>query len=281
MRWQIALGISPCEDSGWVPPRPLVWPRGYNTLCCRAAADLPGVAAPSTSARQECPHVSRCRGRNGEASRTIRVMKRGVVSFVMAWLAVAPTLTHAATGEEEGSEHRTRRRSGPRYASYLANLPIGAFVDSLTLDQLSEIVVTDTKVAQSQQAVTQKLLVVYSEDFDQYTVYNRNIAELLRYNPGQFVNVLSRNDANWGSVGGLGPKYNTYLLDGLPIDSFVDAMSLDPGAFDRVEKQEGPASVLYPNYSSMDFAGNESPLAGTANFVLKDKVDADADAYSS
>jgi hypothetical protein len=37
-----------------------------------------------------------------------------------------------------------------------------------------------------------------------------------------------RNGANWGSYGGLGPKYNSCLLDGLPIDSFVDTMSLDP-----------------------------------------------------
>jgi len=107
-------------------------------------------------------------------------------------------------------------------------------------------------------------------------LYNRNIAELLRYTSGQFVNVLSRNDANWGSYAGLGPKYNSYLLDGLPIDSFVDPMSLDPWAFERIEAHKGPASVLYPNYLSMDFAGNEAPLAGTTNLILKDRIETSA-----
>ena len=55
------------------------------------------------------------------------------------------------------------------------------------------------------------------------------MAEIFQYQPGTFASVLSRNDANWGSYGGLGPKYNGYLLDGLGIDSFVDTMSLDPG----------------------------------------------------
>lgn len=51
-------------------------------------------------------------------------------------------------------------------------------------------------------------------EFSPLTTTNRNIAELLRYQPGVAVTVLSRNDANWGSYGGLGPKYNSYLLDG-------------------------------------------------------------------
>ncbi len=141
---------------------------------------------------------------------------------------------------------------------------------------LPEVVVTDTKIAQPQSQVTQKVETFYSDEFDNQTNYNRNISELLKYSAGQFVNPLSRNDANWGSFGGLGPKYNGYLLDGLPIDSFVDAMSLDPWAFDRVELYKGPASVMYSNYLSMDFAGNEAPLAGITNFILKDKIDSAA-----
>jgi len=115
--------------------------------------------------------------------------------------------------------------------------------------------------------------VFYSDEFDQLTSNNRNISELMKYTAGQFVNPLSRNDANWGSFGGLGPQYNGYLLDGLPIDSFVDAMSLDPWAFERVELHKGPASVMYTNYLFSDFAGNETPLAGITNFILKDKID--------
>jgi iron complex outermembrane recepter protein len=146
----------------------------------------------------------------------------------------------------------------------------------LSLQELSEIVVTETKVAQSKETVTQKVQLLYSSDFELQTLYNRNVSELLKYTSGQFVNALSRNDPNWGSFGGLGPKYNGYLLDGLAIDSFSDAMSLDPWAFDRIELHEGPASVMYSNYLSMDFAGNETPLAGITNLISKDFVDAQA-----
>lgn len=146
----------------------------------------------------------------------------------------------------------------------------------LSLDKLSDLVVTESKIGQSQQTVTQKVELFYPEEFEQQTIHNRNVTELLKYTSGQFVNPLSRNDANWGSFGGLGPKYNGYLLDGLPIDSFADAMSLDPWAFGQVEIHKGPASVMYPNYLSMDFAGNETPLAGITNFILKDRIDSTA-----
>jgi outer membrane receptor protein involved in Fe transport len=155
----------------------------------------------------------------------------------------------------------------------LRNLPVGSFVDATSLEQLGDIVVTDTKVAQSVDSVTQKIVVLHADDIERQSDVNRNLAELLRYTSGQFVNVLSRNDANWGSYAGLGPKYNTYLLDGLPIDSFVDAMSLDSAALERIEVHKGPASVLYSNYLTMDFAGNEAPLAGTTNFILKSRID--------
>lgn len=138
--------------------------------------------------------------------------------------------------------------------------------------QLEGIVVTASKLPQTKGNVTQKVDVITEQRIDEIVLENRNIAEALQYEPGVFVNVLSRNDANWGSYGGLGPKYNTYLLDGLPIDSFVDPMALDPWALARIETQKGPASVLYPNYLSQDFAGNQSPLAGTTNFILKERT---------
>ncbi|MDH7500524.1 MAG: TonB-dependent receptor, partial [candidate division NC10 bacterium] len=138
---------------------------------------------------------------------------------------------------------------------------------------LEPMIVTATKVPELQKQITQKVDVVSDAEIEQLMYPNRNVAESMKYKPGAFVNVLSRNDANWGSYGGLTPKYNVQLLDGLPIDSFVDDMSLDPWAFDRVEVHRGPAAVLYPNYLTQDFAGNEAPLAGISNFVLKDKVD--------
>jgi outer membrane receptor protein involved in Fe transport len=162
---------------------------------------------------------------------------------------------------------------GPIHESYLELMPIDKFIDVLSLDDLHNIVVTDAKVAQAKESVTQKILVMNDAEFERLTDYNRNIAELLRYSAGQYVNVLSRNDANWGSHSGLGPKYNTYMVDGLPIDSFADSMSLDAWAFERVETQRGPASVLYSNYMTMDFAGNETALAGTTNFILKERID--------
>ena len=142
--------------------------------------------------------------------------------------------------------------------------------------QLPEVVVTESKTAQKQETVTQKIDVIYADEFDQQIAPDRNLSELLKNTSGQFVNPLSRNDANWGSFGGLGPQYNLYLLDGLPIDSFADSMSLDPWAFERVELYKGPASVMYPNYLTMDFAGNEAPMAGLTNFILKDKIDSAA-----
>jgi outer membrane receptor protein involved in Fe transport len=138
---------------------------------------------------------------------------------------------------------------------------------------MNPIIVTATKVPQQEEFVTQKVDVIEREEFPDIPYDYGSISQLLTYQPGTFVNVLSRNDANWGSYGGLGPKYNTYLLDGIPIDSFVDGMSIDPWVLDRVEIQRGPASVMYPNYLSQDFAGNQTPLAGTSNFIMREKID--------
>ncbi|HPI59075.1 TonB-dependent receptor [Zoogloea sp.] len=168
-----------------------------------------------------------------------------------------------------------------RDAAAIENLPLAGFVEVTSLEQLGNLVVTDTKLGQSADTVTQRIVVLRSEEIERLPTPNRNLAELMRHTSGQFVNVLSRNDANWGSYAGLGPKYNSYLLDGLPIDAFVDAMSLDSAAIERVEVHKGPASVLYSNYLSMDFVGNQTPLAGTTNFVLKDRIDTPLTRFSA
>ena len=139
--------------------------------------------------------------------------------------------------------------------------------------ELKEIIVTESKYPQTPQEMTHKVDAVEKEEIKQINLPNRNLAEAIKYLPGNFVNPLSRNDANWGSYGGLGPKYNSWLLDGLPIDSFVDPMSLDFIYLDRIEVHRGPASVLYPNYMTMDFAGNETPLAGITNLITKEKIE--------
>jgi outer membrane receptor protein involved in Fe transport len=138
-----------------------------------------------------------------------------------------------------------------------------------------EVTVTASKTPETPRNVTQVVRVLDSERMaDLPSPPNRNVSELLSYQPGVFVSALSRNDANWGSNGGMGPKYSSYLLEGLPIDAFVDGMSLDPAAFQRIEIQRGPAAVMYSNYLAMDFAGNQTPLAGITNYVLRERVDA-------
>ncbi|MEZ5196365.1 MAG: TonB-dependent receptor [Bacteroidales bacterium] len=137
---------------------------------------------------------------------------------------------------------------------------------------LEEVVVTGSKQYRSAGTVTQKIDIISSKTIESSIMGNNNIAEILSQEPGASVSVLSRNDANWGTYSGIGPKYSTYMLNGLPLDAFVDPMSLDLNAFERIEIQRGPASVLYPNYLSQDFAGNQSPLAGTVNLILKENI---------
>lgn len=142
----------------------------------------------------------------------------------------------------------------------------------LTLEQLANIVVTASKVPQSLSRVTEKVDVITEQQISRIVQGKRNLAELIQYLPGASVSVLSRNDANWGSYGGIGPKYSTYMLQGLPIDAFMDPMVLDAMAIQRIEVQRGPASVMYPEFLSQDFAGSQSPLAGTVNLILKEDV---------
>jgi iron complex outermembrane recepter protein len=140
------------------------------------------------------------------------------------------------------------------------------------LYEMEEVTITGSKVPKTPGNVTQKIEIISAAEFDDLVLANGNLAEILSYSPGNFANVLSRNDANWGSSGGLAHTYKGYMLDGLPIDAFIDLQSLDPWAFERIEDQRGSASVLYPTYLAMDFAGNQSPLAGTANFILRERI---------
>lgn len=144
--------------------------------------------------------------------------------------------------------------------------------DEADIYEMGEMIITSSKLPQTPGNVTQKISIITADEMGSLVLGNGNLAEVLSYSPGNFANVLSRNDANWGSSGGLAHTYKGYMLDGLPIDSFVDLQSLDSWAFQRVEDQRGSASVLYPTYLAMDFAGNQSPLAGTANFILKERV---------
>ncbi|MDY0079534.1 MAG: TonB-dependent receptor [Ignavibacteriaceae bacterium] len=156
------------------------------------------------------------------------------------------------------------------YSIYAQEKKIDPF--DLSLEELGKLVVTSSKKARPASNVTQKVDVIAQNELEKLTTPHRNLAELIQYLPSSNVMVLSRNDANWGAYGGIGPKYNTFMVNGLVIDGFVDPMSLDKSPFSRIEVQRGPASVLYPNYLSQDFAGNQSPLAGTINFIPKDII---------
>lgn len=142
----------------------------------------------------------------------------------------------------------------------------------LSLEELGNVVVTPSKLPQSSGNVTQKVDIIGRKELETSVSGMRNLCELISRLPGVSISVLSRNDANWGTYGGIGPKYSTYMLQGLPIDAFIDPLSLDANILERIEVQRGPASMLYPNYLSQDFAGNQSPLAGTVNLILKEKV---------
>jgi outer membrane receptor for ferrienterochelin and colicin len=144
---------------------------------------------------------------------------------------------------------------------------------NLSLEEFLNVVITPSKSAQSVKYVTQKVDIISAKEIESIVSGNRNICETIEKLPGVSVTVLSRNDVNWGTYGGIGPKYSTYMLQGLPIDAFMDPMSLDLNAIDHIEVQRGPASIIYPNYLSQDFAGNQSPLAGTVNLILKDKIE--------
>jgi iron complex outermembrane recepter protein len=146
---------------------------------------------------------------------------------------------------------------------------------------LKEVVITASGVYQTRGNVTQKVEVITAEEISEMVLMNRNISEVLRTQTGASVSVLSRNDANWGTYGGIGPKYSTMMVNGLPVDAFVDPMTLDLMAVERVEYQKGPASIIYSNYLSQDFAGNQSPLAGTFNLIMKERFDEETTLFNS
>ena len=160
---------------------------------------------------------------------------------------------------------------------------MSAFSQNLTKDTIlvNEVVITGSKTPQSPGNITQKIDIIDKKEINNIISGNRNVSEAIMYTPGVSVAALSRNDANWGTYGGIGPKYSIYMLQGLPLDAFVDPMSIDLAAIERIEVERGPASVLYPNYLSQDFSGNQSPLAGTINLILKEKIDKPQTTFST
>jgi len=70
-----------------------------------------------------------------------------------------------------------------------------------------EVTVTAPKAPQQPRDVTQTVRGLDEQQLSELQAPpNRSISELLSYQPRVFVSALSRNDANWGSNGGPGPK---------------------------------------------------------------------------
>ncbi len=159
------------------------------------------------------------------------------------------------------------------YAQKVDSVDVQQFLEMSISELLNIEIITSSKIPRFSSDITQKVDVVSGQQISTIISGNRNIAEFIQYLPGASVKVLSRNDANWGAYGGIGPKYSTYMVQGLPVDAFIDPMSIDEMAIQHIEIQRGPASVLYPVYLSQDFAGNQSPLAGTVNLILNETVD--------
>lgn len=162
--------------------------------------------------------------------------------------------------------------NNPGYSQEVDTVKFQQLLEMSLYDLLNIEIVVASKIPRLSSDITQKVDVVSEQHINKIISGNRNIAELIQYLPGASVKVLSRNDANWGAYGGIGPKYSTYMVHGLPVDAFIDPMSMDAMAIQHIEIQRGPASVLYPNYLSQDFAGNQSPLASTVNLILKELI---------
>ena len=65
--------------------------------------------------------------------------------------------------------------------------------------EMGEMIITGSKLPQTPGNVTQKISIITADEMGSLVLGNGNLAEMLSYSPGNFANVLSRNDANWGS----------------------------------------------------------------------------------
>lgn len=141
------------------------------------------------------------------------------------------------------------------------------------------IVITASRLPEDVRLATQKITIIGDDKIAGTPSPNENISDLIRYQPGVAANVYARTTPNYGSYGGMGPNYNIYLLDGLGIDAFIDLMTLDSAAVERIEVFKGPGSVLYSNYMDQ-YMGAQSAFAGVTNVVLRDRITAPMTRFS-
>ena len=79
----------------------------------------------------------------------------------------------------------------------IINFPPFSIAEEQYEFNFDQVVVTSSKVPQTEKDVTQKMDIIDYDEINRTVLYNKNISEILYYTPGFAVNVLSRNDANW------------------------------------------------------------------------------------
>ncbi len=83
---------------------------------------------------------------------------------------------------------------------FLVGAPVVADdeADEADVYEMGEVIITGSKLPQTPGNVTQKISIITADEMSSLVLGNGNLAEVLSYSPGNFANVLSRNDANWG-----------------------------------------------------------------------------------
>ncbi len=91
-----------------------------------------------------------------------------------------------------------------------------------------KLTVTESKIEPNPQELLHKIDIIDKKKIPTLKSPNKTLLELIKYLPINFIR--------------LGPKYNSWLLVGLTIDSFVNPVSLDFIYLDRIKVHRGLAS---------------------------------------
>ena len=145
---------------------------------------------------------------------------------------------------------------------FLVGAPVVAD-DEADVYEMGEIIITGSKLPQTPGNVTQKISIITADEIGSLVLGNGNLAEMLSYSPGNFANVLSRNDANWGSSGVAWrtPTRDTCSMACRSTPSSISRASIRGPSSGSKTSAARPRCSIRPIWP-MDFAGNQSPLAG-------------------
>lgn len=143
------------------------------------------------------------------------------------------------------------------------------FAEEITAMELDKVTVTASRAAQEAHTTTNSVSVHSEEDMEHYS--QRNIRDLVRYEPGVTVTGLGRYGLSGFNIRGIGGDRILTLIDGAPIaDEFSFGPNLssrrnfvDLDALKAVEIVKGPASSLY----------GSNAIGGLVTFITKDPID--------